>query len=109
MNTCTECGNKDNYNFALNIGLCNPCIGKLIGKLEDENKRLQEENRWILVGERLPEEGQYSGLSERVHTLNLNQQTFMVDRWAIDKKWWTSGRTTHTHWRPITLPKGELK
>ncbi len=26
--TCERCGSKENYNFALNIGLCNPCIGK---------------------------------------------------------------------------------
>ena len=39
---CKNCDSVLSYNFVLDIGLCNPCIGKLIGKLEDENKRLRE-------------------------------------------------------------------
>lgn len=27
---CKKCGNKDNYNFALNIGLCDTCISSEI-------------------------------------------------------------------------------
>jgi len=35
---CRKCGSKDNYNFALNIGLCNTCISnelERITKLEE--------------------------------------------------------------------------
>lgn len=39
---CTKCGDTDNYNFALNIGLCNMCIGEKLEELEAENKELQE-------------------------------------------------------------------
>lgn len=42
---CKKCGSKENYNFALNIGLCNPCIGKRIKKLEDE---IQEVSNQLL-------------------------------------------------------------
>lgn len=38
---CKKCGNKDKYNFALNIGLCNSCIGSELGQLQAENKRLK--------------------------------------------------------------------
>ncbi len=27
---CTRCGNEDNYNFAINNGLCNSCIASEI-------------------------------------------------------------------------------
>lgn len=37
---CTKCGNTDNYNFALNIGLCDICIGEEL----DEVEQLQAEN-----------------------------------------------------------------
>ena len=36
---CKKCGSKDNYNFALNIELCNPCIGEELESLEAENKQ----------------------------------------------------------------------
>lgn len=36
---CTKCGNTDNYNFALNIGLCDICIGE---KLEQQSGRIKE-------------------------------------------------------------------
>lgn len=31
---CTKCGNTENYNFALNIGLCDICIGEKLEELE---------------------------------------------------------------------------
>ncbi len=31
---CTKCGDTENYNFILNIGLCDPCIGERIEELE---------------------------------------------------------------------------
>ncbi len=46
MNACTECGSKDNYNFALNIGLCDVCIGEKLEQLQTElakaKKRIAE-------------------------------------------------------------------
>ncbi len=41
MNICTNCDSKDDYNYSLNIGLCNRCIGE---KLEG----LEETVRWML-------------------------------------------------------------
>lgn len=42
MRQCKKCGNEDNYNFVLNIGLCNPCIGAEIEQLQAKNERLKE-------------------------------------------------------------------
>lgn len=41
MNQC-KCGNKDNYNYALDIGLCNSCIAIRLEEPEAENKKLRE-------------------------------------------------------------------
>lgn len=49
---CTKCGNTDNYNFALNIGLCDICIGEELEKikeLEIENKKLNKLNNTIAI------------------------------------------------------------
>jgi len=43
---CKKCGNKDNYNFALNIGLCDTCISTELAekeRLEAELKFTQQE------------------------------------------------------------------
>jgi len=42
---CKKCGNEDNYNFAINNGLCNDCIGEELDELEEKNKKLEKENR----------------------------------------------------------------
>lgn len=39
---CKNCGDINNYNFALNIGLCDPCIGAKLDKLESDQKMLLE-------------------------------------------------------------------
>ena len=39
---CTKCGNTDNYNFALNIGLCDICIGEELGRIKELERRLLE-------------------------------------------------------------------
>ena len=39
---CTKCGSTENYNFVLNIGLCDPCIGGRIEELEDDYTDLKE-------------------------------------------------------------------
>lgn len=31
---CKKCRGKDNYNFVLNIGLCDPCIGTELERLQ---------------------------------------------------------------------------
>ena len=38
---CEKCGNKNNYNFALNIGLCEPCIGEQLERHETALERIQ--------------------------------------------------------------------
>ncbi len=95
MNTCTECGSEDDYNFSLNIGLCNACIGKKI-------ERLEEENRWIPVGERLPEpnENTHPQQSVIVKLATITE----TDAWYEDcDKHWHERRTGKvikgTHWR----------
>ncbi len=32
---CQKCGNTENYNFALNVGLCDICIGKELKRIEE--------------------------------------------------------------------------
>ncbi len=102
MNTCTECGSEDDYNFSLNIGLCNACIGKKI-------ERLEEENRWIPVGERLPEEGVFCHIFIPAFNKCCPQRGWYKPK----KRHWsttTRGRETTrqvTHWKPITLPEGD--
>ena len=39
---CTECGSED-VNHAINIGLCDSCIGVKLEKLEAENEQLRED------------------------------------------------------------------
>ena len=38
---CSKCGDTDNYNFALNIGLCNGCIGEKLERIEEALERIQ--------------------------------------------------------------------
>lgn len=40
--TCTECGNEDKYNFALNIGLCDSCIGEKLEQVDELKTQLEE-------------------------------------------------------------------
>ena len=40
-NTCKECGDKDNYNFALDVGLCNPCVGEKLEELDTAKEENQ--------------------------------------------------------------------
>lgn len=41
---CRKCGNKDNYNFALDIGLCNPCIWTELEQLQTKNEQLKADS-----------------------------------------------------------------
>ena len=45
MSICETCGNEKDYNFALNIGLCNGCIGEKLEQLEvdlaEKDKRIE--------------------------------------------------------------------
>ncbi len=94
-------------------GKLKEAIGELdvqVAELQSQLTTAQEALRWIPVEERPPKEGQYKELSERVLCLNLHHETIMVDRWDIEHNRWSSGSSTHTHWRPIDLPeKDEVK
>ena len=48
---CTKCKSKENYNFAINNGLCNSCIEAKLDKLEAENERLQETLKVVVKDE----------------------------------------------------------
>lgn len=58
---CTKCGDTEHYNFALNIGLCDPCIGERIEELEADAKIRQSvcdtiEKEVTKINEKLKEE-----------------------------------------------------
>lgn len=70
-------------------------------------ERLQEESRWIPVGDRLPE------LRTKVLTIGTNEPLCDQPQPAVawmgeGGKWWTygnhSGFYAPTHWKPIILP-----
>ena len=80
---CKNCDSVLSYNFVLDIGLCNPCIGKLIGKLEDENKRL----RRALKVARCPCGGWLEGIGVNIDKqINVYQCNKCGSRLCIDKK-----------------------
>jgi len=41
-NECTKCGSKDNYNFALNIGLCNVCIINELERIKELEEAIEK-------------------------------------------------------------------
>jgi hypothetical protein len=41
MSKCKKCGSSDNYNFALNIGFCNSCIGEIVEAHEGLVKHIE--------------------------------------------------------------------
>ncbi len=40
---CKKCGSEENYNFAINNGLCDSCIGEEFEQLQTERDRLREQ------------------------------------------------------------------
>lgn len=78
---------------------CPFCLQAQLATARDKSKRLQEECRWVPVGERLPE-GQgvwlvlHNGIPE---TYRKNDASIL----------WTGFAKTYTHWRKTTLPEGE--
>ncbi len=36
--TCDKCKSKENYNFVINNGLCDPCIEARLDELEEDNR-----------------------------------------------------------------------
>ncbi len=67
----------------------------------------QEKNRWIPVGERLPEEKVPNGLSRRVWCYNSKLQETWEGRYIPKINKWTRTFPYPTHWRPIDPPEGE--
>jgi len=87
-------------------------------KLEQKYKKqaerieeMKEQNRWIPVSERLPEEGQFCHLYMPEFNSNCPQKGLYLS----DKKVWLTTikyrkRTRKvTHWKPIILPEQALK
>ena len=70
-----------------------------IDNLQEQLANEKEKNRWIPVGERLPEgPGVW---------LVLHNGTPESYRQNDNSVLWRGFAETYTHWRPITLPKGE--
>ncbi len=44
---CTNCKSKDNYNFVINNGLCNPCIAERLDELEAELAAADRQIGWL--------------------------------------------------------------
>lgn len=72
-------------------------------QIKAELTALQEQVRWIQLGERLPEED--------IYVLVSNGMFFWRDRYLQRSKRWENiieggGRSVvYTHWKPIVLPK----
>lgn len=77
-----------------------------VKQLQAENEELKEENRWIPVSEKLPEEsGLY--LVCDFSDYNRNEPIFVVSWFDADKKY--LNYDSATHWKPIILPEQALK
>ena len=48
---CTKCGNTENYNFTLNIGMCDICIGKELERAEELEQEIAKRPAKPLYGE----------------------------------------------------------
>ena len=95
-----------------------PDVQRLVGQvveLQAENERLKEENRWIPVKERLPEEeGIYLTKYKGDGRQQLNRKLWIraYPFGGIFTEHWTSKKPSKysiTHWKPITLPEQALK
>ncbi len=74
-------------------------------KLQAENKRLKEQNRWIPVSERLPKE------IESDEILFIAQGLIEAGEFKNGLFWNNNGRDFEniTHWKPIILPAQALQ
>ena len=75
----------------------------------DEIKRLQSENEWIPVSERLPlpaqkADGYYSDSSDLVHVYPAPKNDRAVCYLHYLEKWSCSAEVNVTHWRPLPQP-----
>ena len=103
---CTKCGSPDNYNFALNNGLCDPCIGKELDRLKAELAALQEATRWIPVKERLPED--LSDVFVYVKKGWVDIAYYRPNEGKLHKFFGNKGQYSIcaiSHWRPATPPE----
>lgn len=81
---CTKCGNTDNYNFTLNIGLCDICIGEKlerVDELEAEIKKVcdyinneGEVNKWKILN--------WLEQAKNGRTKKLEDALQRIDTWA---------------------------
>lgn len=83
-----------------------------VRELEEENERLREAQRWIPVGERLPEDGEcVLVLDESNGAITTGLHCEQVPQWELaeglffhgDKYAWI------THWMPLPEPPEEAK
>jgi len=74
-----------------------------IADLQAEVKRLEGENRWIPVSERLPEKEGYCFVCDGQWCGRL----WWDNEWEFANKTKYPSGFSVTHWKPIILPKGE--
>jgi len=74
-----------------------------IADLQAEIKRLEGENRWIPVSERLPEKEGYCFVCDGQWCGRL----WWDNEWEFANKTKYPSGFSVTHWKPIILPKGE--
>ncbi len=107
MKKCETCGDEQDYNFALNIGLCNGCIGEKLEQLQAE----LDKHRWIPVSERLPKKSKTGHPQQTEYVYLYTGKKSMIEAFYdyYYKEWYNSDGTSvqGTHWKPIILPKGE--
>ena len=97
--------------------MCDLCIVKqqawemsaVFTKLQSQLAALQEECRWIPVGERLPGRAIMGGYRSNTVLVSDGAHKWIAC-WRFDHKNWMheayGGTTEPTHWRLITLPEG---
>ena len=100
-NKCKNCDSKDDYNYIINNGLCNGCIGEQLEQLQAQLDKL----RWSAVSEGLPkEDGYYLVTSENW----FGRMHFQQGIWFFgDRETKYLVQDEFTHWKQIILPEDE--
>ncbi len=75
---CKECGNEENYNFALNIGLCDSCIYEKVERAEQLQADLALEKA----------EHVCTAISRDAHITENKRLKEMLDEFFKSKQYW---------------------